>query len=162
AVEKQVPPPTVTNVTFGDGTNQRSMVTQIVVTFSEAVNFMGSVVSAFTLHRSGTGGTIGDVTLTANPTNGPASSVTITFSGSLTEFGSLVDGLYNFTIDAAQVSGVGGALDGNNDAIPGGSYVVTGTSAPGGGNRFYRFFGDSDGNGTVDQSVDFTAFKNAF
>lgn len=158
AYEFLPPAPTVTNVTFGDGTNQRSLVKQIVVTFSEAVNFMGSVASAFTLHRTGTGGVIGDVALTANPATGPASSVTITFSGSLTEFGSLVDGKYDFTIDAAQVSGVGGALDGNNDGTPGGSYFVNGTAA----NKFYRLFGDSNGDGVVGQTVDMLAFKNAF
>ena len=81
----------------------------------------GGVASAFTLHRSGTGGTIGDVTLSTTATS-PTNSVTLTFSGSLSEFGSLVDGLFDFTIDAAQVTGVGGALDGNNDSIPGGSY----------------------------------------
>jgi len=86
----------------------------------------------------------------------------MTFSGALFEYGSLVDGLYNFTIDAAQVSWIGGALDGNNDTIPGGSYVVIGTSTPSGGNRFFRFFGDSDGSGTVDQAVDFVAVRNAF
>jgi hypothetical protein len=72
--------------------------------------------------------------------------------------GSLVDGLYDFMIDAAQVSGVGGALDGNNDGIPGGSYSVTGTTA----NKFYRLFGDSNGDGTVTQDPDFSAFRTAF
>src|SRR5262249_30412188 len=115
-----VQPPTVTSVTFGDGTSQRSLVRQLVVTFSEPVSFAGPIINAFTVHRSGTGGTLGDVTLSANPANGPASSVTITFSGALTEYGSLVDGLYNLTIGAAQISGVGGALDGNSDGIAGG------------------------------------------
>src|SRR5207248_2142920 len=86
-------PPTVTSVVFGDGTNQRSLVKQMVVTFSEAVNFSGPTANAFTLHRTGTGGTIADVTLIASPVIGPASSVTITFVGGLAETsGSLVDG----------------------------------------------------------------------
>ena len=95
--------------------------------------------------RTDTGGPTGNVILSANPASGPANSVTITFSGSLTEFGSLIDGLYDFTISAAQVSAAGGALDGNNDGIAGGSYVVTGTTA----NKFFRLFGDS--NGKVDE-----------
>jgi hypothetical protein len=139
-------PPTVTSVVFGDGTNQRSLVKRIVVTFSEPVSFMGSVASAFTLSRTGPGGALGDVALTVNPTSGPTSSVTITFAGSLTEFGSLVDGVYDFTISAAQVSGVGGALDGNNDGVAGGSYVVVGSSS----NSFYRLFGDANGDRKAD------------
>jgi hypothetical protein len=150
-------PPTVTNVTFGDGGSQRSNVKQIVVNFSEAVTFTPDIVSAFTLTRTGTGGTLGNVALTASPASGPASSVTITFSGALTEFGSLVDGFYDFTISAAQVSGAGGALDGNGDSIPGGSYAVTGTTT----NKFFRLFGDSDGSGVTDLA-DFSAFRSAF
>src|SRR6185369_13000527 len=110
-------PPTVTAVVFGDGTNQRSLVKRIVVTFSEAVNFSGPVVNAFTLFRSlasTTPGPNANVTLIASPATGPASSVTITFSGGLTEaVGSLIDGLYDFTIDASQVTGAGGNLDGD-------------------------------------------------
>ncbi|MFL5331337.1 MAG: hypothetical protein ACJ8C4_20815 [Gemmataceae bacterium] len=149
-------PPTVTSVVFGDGTNQRSLVKQITVNFSEPVNFIGSVASCFTLHRAGSAGTIGDVTLTASPATGPASTVTLTFSGTLTEFDSLVDGIYNLIIDAAQVSGVGGALDGNGDTIPGGSHVVNGSVA----NKFFRLFGDNTGSGTVDQS-NYLVFRDA-
>ncbi|MFL5328375.1 MAG: hypothetical protein ACJ8C4_05630 [Gemmataceae bacterium] len=152
----RIAPPAVTSVAFGDGTNQRSLVKQLVVTFSEPVSFMGSVASAFTVHRTGTNGTIGDVTLTASPSSGPASSVTITFSGSLTEYGSLVDGLYDVWVDAAQVSGVGGALDGNNDGIAGGSYHLVGTTA----NKSYRLFGDANGDAAVDQN-DYLVFRNA-
>jgi len=90
---------------------------------------MGSAASCFTVHRSGTDGTIGDADLTASPATGPASVVTLTFHGALSEFDSLVDGIYDFMIDAAQVSGPGGALDGNHDLLPGGSYCVTGTTA---------------------------------
>ncbi|MFL5330563.1 MAG: choice-of-anchor Q domain-containing protein [Gemmataceae bacterium] len=148
-------PPTVTSVPFGTGTS-RSLVKQLIVTFSEPVSFMGSVASAFTVHRTGTNGTLGDVALTTSPSSGPASSVTITFSGSLTEYGSLVDGLYDVWVDAAQVSGVGGALDGNNDGIAGGSYHLVGTTV----NKVYRLFGDGDGNATVDQ-YDFPMLRNA-
>ncbi|MFL5331584.1 MAG: beta strand repeat-containing protein [Gemmataceae bacterium] len=152
----EIQPPTVTAVTFGDGTPQRSLVKQLIVTFSEPVSFMGDVTAAFTVHRSGTNGTIGDVALSANPATGPASSVTITFSGALTENASLVDGLYNLIIGAAQVSGTGGALDGNSDGIAGGDYTVTGTTA----NKFFRLYGDQNGDATTDQT-DYLVFRNA-
>lgn len=151
------PAPVVNSVTFGDGTAQRSLVKQIVVNFSESVNFTAGVATAFTLHRSGTGGTTGDVALIANPTNGAASSVTITFSGSFTEHGSLIDGFYDFTIDASKITGIGGALDGDGNGTPGGNYAVIGTTA----NKFFRLFGDSDGNGTVNNK-DFQALRAVF
>ncbi|MFL5330805.1 MAG: choice-of-anchor Q domain-containing protein [Gemmataceae bacterium] len=76
AFESPFVPPTVTSAYFSDGSGvavtQRSLVKQLVVTFSEAVNFMGGVAAAFTVHRAGTGGTTGDVTLVASPANGPA------------------------------------------------------------------------------------------
>ncbi|MFL5331585.1 MAG: choice-of-anchor Q domain-containing protein [Gemmataceae bacterium] len=159
AWEFQYPlPPTVTNVTFGDGTNQRSQVRQIVVTFSQPVDFLGNNPNAaFTVHRTGTNGTIGDVSITATPNALPATSVTITFSGALTESNnSLVDGLYDLIIGAAQVSSTGGALDGNNDGIPGGDYVSTGTTA----NKHFRFYGDQNGDAAVDQT-DYLVFRNA-
>ena len=162
AFERQAPP-TVLSVVFGDGTNQRSMVKQIVVTFSHAVNFSPDVVSAFTLTRNGAnsaqpGGT-GNVALTANPVNGPTNTVTITFSGGFTQNGSLIDGFYDLVISAGVVSGGWRALDGNNDTIAGGSYSETGTTT---GNQLFRLFGDSDGSGQVDFLVDFIAFRNAF
>jgi hypothetical protein len=121
------------------------------------VTFSPDVVSAFTLTRTGTGGPTGNVTLVANPVSGPTSSVTITFTGAFTENDSLIDGFYDFTISAGVVSGAGGALDGNNDTIPGGNYVVTGTTA----NDFFRLYGDEDGSGLVDL-LDFAAFRSVF
>ncbi|MFL5330804.1 MAG: hypothetical protein ACJ8C4_18045 [Gemmataceae bacterium] len=82
--------------------------------------------------------------------------MTITFSDSLTEYGSLTDGLYNLIIGAAQISGTGGALDGNNDGIAGGDYALTGTAA----NKFFRLFGDQNADAAVDQN-DYLVFRNA-
>ena len=151
----EIPPPTAT-VIFGDGTNQRSMVSQMVVNFANGpVTFTGDVTAAITLSRNQAGSTQpggnGPVALTAIPANGSMSAVTITFST-----GSLIDGFYNLKIDASQVSGTGGKLDGG--AGPGSDYVVTGTTT----NKYFRLFGDSDGSGQVDFLVDFIAFRNAF
>ena len=145
------PPSVVSSVVFGDGTSQRSLVKQLVVNFSQPVNFSAD---AFTLSRNGGG----DVSLTLIPTSGPVSSVTMTFSGSLTEYDSLVDGFYNLTIDASKVTTSAGSLDGDANGNYGGNYAVTGSTA----NKFFRFFGDSDGSGTVDFMTDFMAFRNAF
>src|SRR5262249_22728495 len=125
AFEGVIAPATVTSVYLSDGSNptlpQRSMIRQLIVVFSEPVTFLGDVTAAFTLHRAGMSGAAGDVALAAGPWSGTTSSVTIIFYGPLTESystltysKSLIDGVYNLTIGAAQITGTLGALDGNN------------------------------------------------
>ena len=145
------PPAIVSSIVFGDGTSQRSLVKQLIVNFTQLVNFSPD---AFKLTRNGGG----DVGLTLSPTAGPASLVTLKFSGSLTEFNSLVDGFYNLTIDASKITTSAGSLDGDANGNYGGNYAVTGSTV----NKFFRFFGDSDGSGSVDFLTDFIAFRNAF
>ncbi|MFL5329473.1 MAG: beta strand repeat-containing protein [Gemmataceae bacterium] len=163
-------PPTVTSVVLDEGsgntningvngTIQRSEVRRIIVTFSAPVTFTGA--NAFSLARSASslsspaGGT-GAVSLTTNPVSGTTSTVTITFNAGtfVDSTKSLQDGLYNFAIDASKVSNGGGQLDGGAGA--GSNYTVTGTTA----NKMYRFYGDENGDGGVDQT-DYLAFRNA-
>jgi len=178
-----IPPPTVTNPVLFDAetgsnasvtidgvadTTQRSEIRRMIVNFSEAVTFSGSVTTAFTLARSANShlnpANIGNVTLTASPASGSASSVTISFSGSFADStGSLIDGMYDLTIDASKISGAGGLLNGSgggagtNYTNLSSSYVTTPT--PG---QIWRLYGDANGSGQVDQSFDFTKFRNAF
>ena len=137
------------------------MVTQIVVTFSEVVEFESNdVAGAFSLERSATStspGTFGSVSLTANPSSGATDSVTITFSGTYSSYTSLVDGFYNFKIDASKVTGRDGNLDGDGDESPGGNYVVNGNTT----NKFFRLYGDSNGSATTD-IADWGPFLAAF
>ena len=163
AFEDQTSPdaPTVSTITFGDGTGQRSLVTQMIVTFSAPVTFTGDVTAAITLSRNGTNsqtpGGSGTVGLIASPANGTATSVTITFAaGTFVQAGSLIDGFYDISMDADQIKGDGGKLNGG--AGWGTDYNETGTTA----NKHFRLFGDSDGNATVDFLIDFIAFRNAF
>ncbi|MFL5330069.1 MAG: beta strand repeat-containing protein [Gemmataceae bacterium] len=160
------PAPTVTSVVLDNGpgaaglnSTQRSEVRRIIVSFSEAVNFTPNVVSAFGLSRSGTSsspGTTGAVGLVANPAAGPASSVTITFTGTFADAtNSLVDGIYNFSITATKVSGTGGQLNGSGGGANT-NYSVTGTTA----NKWFRYYGDQNADGTVDQT-DYLVFRNA-
>ncbi|MFL5327530.1 MAG: dockerin type I domain-containing protein [Gemmataceae bacterium] len=151
AILPDAPAPIVKSVIFGDGSAQRSMVRQMVVNFSEPVQLKGSAQEVFTLRSRKS-----DVALKAELPDGPTQSVTISFSGELTEAGSLKDGLYDLTISAAMVSVRGQAMDGNNDGRPGGEYRITGSAA----NGFYRLYGDSNGDAAVDQ-LDYLAFRNA-
>jgi regulation of enolase protein 1 (concanavalin A-like superfamily) len=146
-------PATVTAVVVNGGAAQRSMVTAITVTFSQLVTLPADPAAAFRLTRTGPGGPAGDVALAADLSGSTATQtvVRLTFAGPLTEFGSLIDGRYTFTIQSSQVSGPGGPLDGDNDGTPGGDSVT----------GLFRLFGDSDGNGTVD-ALDLFRLRTTF
>ena len=66
-------------------------------------------------------------------------------------------GYYDLTIDASQITGAGGNLDGDANSTSGGNYSVIGSTA----NKFFRLYGDGNGDGTVNQP-DYIAFRNAF
>jgi len=149
-------PPTVSAVLVNQGANQRSRVTTVTVTFSQAVTLPGNPADAFTLVRQGGG----SVTLAAAVDNsGPTTVVTLTFTGGAVNFGSLADGRYTLTVLASQVGNVNGALDGDGNLAGGDDFVLVGdpATAP----RLFRLFGDNDGDGDVD-AQDFGAFRGAF
>jgi hypothetical protein len=139
------PPPSVSGPpVVNDGAAQRSRVDSLTVTFSEIVT-LGS--GAFVLTRTGPGTPTGPVTVAVD-TSGSTPTQTVaqlTFSGSLTEFSSLVDGLYTLTVVAAQVT------DAAAQTLFGGDYAFD----------LHRLFGDIDGDRDVD-ATDFGAFRAAF
>jgi len=148
-------PARINQVLINGGGIQRSRVTNVAVTFDQQVNLPANPADAFQLKRQGDNALVG---LTAGVINGPNTVVTLTFSGVLSEFGSLADGKYSLTIDAGAVSNANGQLDGNGDGSGGDNYVLIGDPAT---NKLFRFFGDADGNGIIN-SVDFTAFRTVF
>jgi hypothetical protein len=77
---------------------------------------------------------------------------TLTFPGTLAQFGSLVDGRYQLTVLASGVTGPG-------NTHPAMDFVLTGdpTMSP----RLFRLFGDADGNGIV-TAADFNSFRLAY
>jgi WD40-like Beta Propeller Repeat len=145
------PPPQVASLQINDGSVQRSIVRSMTVTFDEPVFFSGDPVAAFTLTRSGS---VGSVQLAVgNISSNPNTSITLTFSGPLTQFGSLVDGKYSLTIDAAQVSNIA-HLDGTGAGVAGVNWVSADYA-------IYRLFGDANGDHMAD-GADFMLFKQAF
>jgi hypothetical protein len=145
------PPPQVASVQINDGSVQRSVVRSMTVSFDEPVFFSGDPAAAFTLTRNGS---VGSVQLAVGSyTNSPNGVVTLTFSGPLTEFGSLMDGQYSLTIDASQVKNIAN-LDGTGAGVAGVNWV----SSPG---AIFRLFGDASGDGTVSAS-DFILFRLNF
>lgn len=158
AFEVQLAPPTVSSIVINDGSAQRSLVTSLKVSFSEAVNFPSGVTAAFTVERT-SGGPLGQVGLSFNPSSGPASDVTITFNNTgavgVDPGNSLSDGRYLLTIVADKITGSGGSLDGDNDGVAEGYPTDNKTML------FHRLFGDADGNATVNSS-DFGVFRTFF
>src|SRR5262249_41178611 len=129
--------PTVVGVVINGGAAQRSMVTTVKVTFSEAVSFPSGINAAFQLSRIANpsagpeaGAPLGLVNVKAVQ---PGAGVTLTFVNGgavgVDPGGSLLDGTYKLAIVAAKVQGAGGALDGNGDGTGGDDYATPTTGA---------------------------------
>ncbi len=133
--------PAVQNVTINDGSAQRSRVTSLTVTFSTTVTLPADPSTAFQLTRTGPTGTTGNVTVTVDLSGSTASQTVakLTFSGSLTDMGSLMDGNYTLTVLSSKVTG----MTADN---------VT---------NLYRLYGDTNGDRRVD-AVDLFAFAGSY
>jgi hypothetical protein len=153
--EGQVAAPRVTGVVVNGGAAQRSVVTQVQITFDQHVILPANPADAFRLVRQGDGAV---VTLRAivDDDTGDGTVVTLAFAGATVEGKSLADGRYTLTVAADQVSGKGGALDGDGQA--GGDFVLAGDPAA---NGLFRLFGDVSGDGVVN-GIDFGLFRTAF
>jgi hypothetical protein len=167
---------TLSSVTLNNGAgfsnpNQRSMITSLTVTFSAPVTLSAN---AFTLENIGlftaSSSFIPQSQLVITPSSGSASVFTITFDAdsvangttvngvtkrdggatASTNGNSLADGNYRLAIDPTKVTNAsgGGNLTGNN---------VFGAVAA---DRFFRLYGDSNGDGRVD-STDTAAIRAA-
>ncbi|HVK08451.1 MAG TPA: sulfatase [Gemmataceae bacterium] len=130
-------PVKVESVVVNDGSDQRSMVTSISVTFDRVVSFDPG---AFALGRAGRGGAVGLDVVTS--VVGGRTVAVLTFAGADIIGGSLADGSYTLTVRGDRVRDeVGRELDGDGDGNGGGDRA-DGVS---------RLFGDSDGDGDVDR-----------
>ena len=125
---------------------QRSMVDSIVYTFSEAVN-VGANAFDIAVHsgQSGTAPTLNWAALNPN-VDGSSSQWVVTFSGAGVTGGSIADGVYDVTLNAAAVT---------SDANP----SVSAQPRP--MDTFYRLFGDAQGTGKVN-TADYDAFLSTY
>jgi hypothetical protein len=142
-------------ITVGNGTNARSIVNQLVVSFDDIVTLESGAfkVTNTDLQQSAT------VVPVIDNSSG-SSVVTLTFTGSLSESGSgsLVDGHYLLEIDGFKVQGSSGQLfDGDGDGVGGGIYAF-GDNAT---DDFFRLFGDVTGDRKVNV-FDLLQFRQAW
>ena len=137
--------PTVQSVVIGNGldSTQRSMVSQIVVTFDQVISYAGAPTSAYLVQRIVGGVPVGTVGINVSTqTVNNQSVATITFTSNL-DGNSLADSRYRLTVVANQIL-VG--------SVPMAADSVT---------NFHRMFGDANGSATVDIQ-DFGLFSLAY
>jgi hypothetical protein len=139
-------PPKVESVVVNDGSAQRSMVNRITITFGGAL-----VLDPGAIELRRQDGSLVGAQLAISLVGGKTVAV-LTFAGPGFVGGSLADGTYTLTVRADHVHDRWGrALDGDGDGAAGGDRS----------DAFHRLFGDSDGDGDVDQA-DRDCFRSAF
>jgi hypothetical protein len=165
--------PTVQTVIVNDGTPQRSEVRSLTVTFSGPVTFAGgNAAAAFQLTHVQDSTNVANLAAAVSANGSGQTVVTLSFTttgNAATEIDpvsaqnntapSLADGRYSLTIFSANVSGTISGL-----ALNGGSNYVSPTDTLGGGAGqlgLYRIFGDTNGDGIVDQQ-DLGQFRQTF
>jgi hypothetical protein len=143
----------VVNGANGGGV-QRSMVNSLVVTFSETVTLD---LGAFAVQNRTTGAQVA-LAVSTQIVGGKTAAI-LTFSGGQTQYGSLADGNYQLTIDGGKVhdSDTGTNLDGDANGSFGGNKVFGAAAA----DKFFRLFGDSDGDRYV-SNADLKAFQSSY
>jgi PKD repeat protein len=146
-------PAQVRSVVVNDGSAQRSMVDSITVTFSTQVDIAAGAFQLVQAYGGTTTAVSGVVSFTTALTADGRTVATLTFAGSGIVGASLADGRYTLTITSGLVTDhlLGAPLDGDGDKLVGGDRV----------DRFFRLFGDVNGDGKVDTS-DRTTFLAAY
>jgi hypothetical protein len=143
----QAAPVGVQGVVINQGQAQRSLVTRIDITFAGLVT-----VDPAAVHVTRTGGGDPEVVNVVVGQVGGQTVVTLTFAGASVVNGSLQDGNYLLTIDAAGVRDANGLrLDGDGDGLAGGDAA----------SAFFRLFGDGNGDGKVD-NYDLGLFRSTY
>lgn len=138
-------PPAVESVVVNDGSVQRSNVTSLTITFNQLVTLDNDAFEVFSKGADGGMVMLGVSSRTVNN----KSVITLSFSGRLTDYGSLKDGDYRLTIDSDRVhSAATGATRGGED------YRFGNLAS----DAFFRLYGDSDGDRDVD-NLDFARFR---
>ena len=139
-------PPTIESVVINDGSDQRSMVNSLTVTFDRVVTFDSGA-----LGLQDQDGNEVSFDLAISEVGGRSVAI-LTFAGPEFVGGSLPDGTYILTVRGEHIrDGEGRQLDGDRDSNGGGDREES----------FHRLFGDTDGDADVD-AEDRGAFRSSF
>ena len=144
----------IQTVVIGDGTAQRSIVKGLTVTFDSEVTIGAG---AFEVVKRGTSGGPVDVAFTTQLDGQGRTVASLTFSGTRTRAGSLVDGNYELRVNGNLITDATGALDLDRNGSNGGTYFL-GTQAT---DKFFRHFGDVNGDRGVGLG-ELNGFRAAF
>jgi uncharacterized repeat protein (TIGR03803 family) len=133
--------PAISSYAVNGGTAQRSMLTQATIVFNQPVNLATGAISL--TQRATGGGSPTPITFTQATSDNTTWNLTFpTYTG-----GSLPDGIFDLTVTAADVS----SISAPTLTMTGGNQTFT----------FDRPFGDSDGNGIVN-NADYFQFKKTY
>jgi hypothetical protein len=148
--------PEVEQVVVGNGSQQRSLVNRIVLTFDGEVTID---TGAFQVIKRGASGGAVNTSFSSQLNASGQTVATVTFSGSFTRgiAGALSDGSYQLTIDANKIRRNTTLLDGDRNGTEGGQFSF-GSQAS---DKFFALFGDLNGDRTV-SLPEFNAFRAAF
>jgi hypothetical protein len=136
--------PQVESFIINDGSAQRSMVTSTTVTFNTKVTIDSG---AFQIVNRTTSAAVTGWTTTTTVDSAGKTVVVFNFpSAAGFVGGSLADGNYRFTIAADKVHAGSFNLDGDGDGTDSDDFVF----GAGDADKFFRFFGDTDGDRDVD------------
>nr|WP_161501480.1 right-handed parallel beta-helix repeat-containing protein [Rhodopirellula sp. SM50] len=138
--------PEVEDVLINGGNAFRSNIDEVTVRFNQLVELDLSQGDAFHLRNTVTNQTVETVATVNNVDNKTVVNLTFLPGDSVDAAGSLADGRYELIVSAQRVSLGSFSLDGNADGSVGDNYVFGASEA----DSFFRFFGDSDGDGDVD------------
>lgn len=146
--------PVIESEIIDDGTPQRSSIGSFQLIFNSQVEFKED---PFEFTNLTTGKPVDDIPSVT--TEDGKTVVTFAFAAgdSVNAAGLLADGDYQLIVRAANVDSLGTPLDGDQDGNAGDDFVFGASSL----DKFYRKFGDYNGNETVDL-VDFAEFRRSF
>ncbi|HXG10770.1 MAG TPA: Calx-beta domain-containing protein, partial [Gemmataceae bacterium] len=128
--------------------SQRSLVTDVTVTFNSRVTFVGNPVDAFRLVNRTTGAVVGLMAQVTTDATGAKTVVILRFTGAGIVNGSLADGRYELTVDGEMIRDAAGQfVDADNNGTAGGDLIYGDDQTR---EAFFRLFGDANGDGRVD------------
>ena len=136
----------VDEIIVGGGENHRSRVDLVTVTFNRLVELDFATGGPFRLVHVDTGDAIDLFIQTLIVDDKTVAELRFGLGPHVDSDGNLSDGRYQLTVRQTHVSAEGFALDGNGDGAVGDDFVFGAEEA----DQFFRFFGDSDGDGDVD------------